>query len=106
MRLEERSVAGGAGRYLTKIEEVQGRVAARTIKEGTAVESVMLQQPIVMDVGSPVTIRVKYHGIEVTANGIAMQRGRLGAKIRVRNVASGKVLRGTVIDATTVEIVS
>ena len=106
LRLEERSVAGGAGRYLTKLEEVQGRVAARTIKEGTAVESVMLQQPIVMDVGSPVTIRVKYHGIEVSANGIAMQRGRLGAKIRVRNVASGKVLRGTVIDATTVEIVS
>lgn len=106
LRLEERSVAGGAGRYLTKLEEVQGRVAARTIKEGTAVESVMLQQPIVMDVGAPVTIRVNYHGIEVSANGIAMQRGRLGAKIRVRNVASGKVLRGTVVDAATVEIVN
>lgn len=106
VRLEERSVAGGAGRYLTKLDDVQGRVAARTIKEGTAVESVMLQQPIVMDVGSPVTIRVNYHGIEVSANGIAMQRGRLGAKIRVRNVASGKVLRGTVVDAATVEIVN
>ena len=66
----------------------------------------MLQQPIVMDVGTPVTIRVNYHGIEVSANGIAMQRGRLGAKIRVRNVASGKVLRGTVVDAATVEIVN
>ncbi|SFT78561.1 flagella basal body P-ring formation protein FlgA [Selenomonas sp. GACV-9] len=106
VRLEERRVLGGAGRYLTKVTEVAGRVPARVIKEGTAVESVMLQQPIVIDVGAPVTLRVKYHGIEVSANGIAMQRGRLGAKIRVRNVASGKILRGTVVDAATVEIVN
>ena len=106
VRLEERRVESGSGRYLTKVEDLAGRVPGRVIRAGTAVESAMLQNPIVFDVGAPLTIRVSYHGVAVTTDGVAMQRGRVGADVRVRNARSGKILRGKVIDAQTVEIVN
>ena len=106
VRLEERRVESGNGRYLTKMDDLAGRVPARIIRAGSAVESAMLQSPIVFDVGAPLTIVVNYHGVEVKTDGLAMQRGRVGGEVRVRNVRSGKVLRGRVIDAKTVEIIS
>ena len=66
----------------------------------------MLQNPVVLDVGSPVTILTSYRGIQVRAEGIAMQRGRVGKSIRVRNVKSAKILSGIVRDASTVEVMS
>jgi flagella basal body P-ring formation protein FlgA len=106
VRLEERRVESGNGRYLTKVDDLAGRVPARIIHAGSAVESAMLQNPIVFNVGAPLTIIANYHGVEVKTDGLAMQRGRIGGEIRVRNVRSGKILRGRVIDAKTVEIIS
>lgn len=104
VRMEERRVAGTDGRYIKSMAELQERVPVRVIREGTAVEASMLQNPVVFESGAPVTIKVMYHGVEVHTEGIAMQRGRIGAAVRVRNARSGRVLRGTVVDAATVEI--
>ena len=65
----------------------------------------MVQSPIVIESGVNVTIISSKNGIKISAAGIAMQRGRIGKIIRVRNAASKKVLRAKVIDARTVEIV-
>ena len=51
-----------------------------------------------------VTIVSHYNGIEVRVSGIALNRGRPGQRIRVRNAASRKVMLATVLDASTVEI--
>ena len=64
----------------------------------------MLTSPLVLRVGSPVHIVVHSGGISLRAEGIAMEQGRIGRLIRVRNVRSGKVLRGRVIDEETVEV--
>lgn len=106
VRLEERRVESGNGRYLTKMGDLAGRVPARIIRAGSAVESAMLQNPVVFNVGAPLTIIANFNGVEVKTDGLAMQRGRVGGEVRVRNVRSGKVLRGRVIDAKTVEIIS
>ena len=50
------------------------------------------------------TLVTRYHGIEVKAEGVALQRGRIGERIRVRNARSAKVLLGTVVDAHTVQL--
>lgn len=104
VRAEERRIEGRDRRYIKSFEEIQERVPARVIRAGTAVEASMLQNPIAFETGAPVTIKVMYQGIEVRAEGVAMQRGRIGASVRVRNARSGKVLHGTVVDAATVEI--
>ncbi len=106
LRLEERSIDGSPGKYLTDMNQAVGRVPSRVIRAGTAIAAAMLQNPIVMDVGTPVTLVTSYGGVEAKAEGIAMQKGRVGKIIRVRNARSGKMLRGRVVDATTVEIMT
>ena len=104
VRVEEREVEGASALYLSKPVELEGKVPARIIRTGQIVAKSMLQNPIVMDVGSPVTIFTTYRGVEVRMEGIAMQRGRVGKRIRVRNAKSSKILSGVVRDASTVEI--
>ena len=104
VRVEEREVQGAKGRYLTKVEELEGRVPVRFIRMGQPIEQNMLQNPVVVHSGAPVHLITNYNGVEVSAEGVALQKGRIGAVIKVRNARSSKTLRGRVIDASTVKI--
>lgn len=104
VRVEEREVTGGQGRYLAEFKDVAGRVPVRYVHMGQPLEQNMLQNPVVIHAGTPVKLVTKYKGIEVSANGIAMQKGRVGGRIKVRNANSSRILQGKVIDAATVEI--
>lgn len=104
VRVQEQEVESGAKTYLTDWKQVGDRVPARIIRAGTAITENMLQNPLVLDVGSPVTIISNYNGVEIRTEGIAMQRGRVGKVIRVRNARSAKVLRCRVLDAANVEV--
>lgn len=104
VHLEEREVTRGSGEYYDDIAKIGDRVAGRIIRTGTAITTNMLRNPAVMDVGAPITLVTNYNGVAVRTEGVALQKGRIGATIRVRNARSGKMLRGRVIDATTVQI--
>ncbi|MCR5756722.1 MAG: flagellar basal body P-ring formation chaperone FlgA [Selenomonas sp.] len=104
VRVEEREVTGGQGRYLTSFQDIEGRVPIRYVHMGQPLEQNMLQNPVVIHSGSPVKLIKKFKGIQVSANGIAMQKGRVGGRIKVRNANSSRILQGKVVDATTVEI--
>jgi len=104
VRVEEREIDDRGVKYLFDLKDVVGQVPARMIRSGTPLTSRMIQTPIVMEVGSPIMLIAVHNGIEVRTEGVAMQRGRIGKIIKVRNTRSSKALRGKVIDATTVEI--
>ena len=104
VRLEEREVLGGKGRYLTKFDDIAGRVPIRYIHMGQPLEQNMLQNPVVIQPNSPVKLITNVNGVQVSAEGIALQKGRIGGRIRVRNARSSKLLQGKVVDANTVEI--
>lgn len=104
VRLEEREIDDRGAEYLTEPGEAIGQVPARIVRAGTPLTTRMIQTPIVMQVGSPVTLVVNYNGVQVKTEGFAMQRGRIGKIIKVRNARSSKVMRGRIIDESTVEI--
>ena len=104
VRVEEREIAGGQGRYLKTFEDIAGRVPVRYIHMGQPLEQNMLQNPVVINTGTPVKLVTNHKGIQVSAEGIALQKGRVGGRIKVRNAHSSRVLQGKVIDASTVEI--
>ena len=104
IRLEEHEVEKASEFYLEDPALVVGRVPTRVIRSGTPLTDNMLQNPVVIEVGSPVEIVTNHKGIRVKTGGIAMQKGRVGKIIRVRNALSSKILRARVIDATTVEV--
>ena len=103
-KVEERCLENPAADYLHDAKELQDRVPIRFIKSGSILTRDMLTTPIVVQSGAPVKLLTNVNGVEVVTDGIAMQRGRLGTYIRVRNARTGKMLRGKIRDANTVEI--
>ncbi len=104
VRVEEREVTGGQGRFLAAFTDIEGRVPIRYVHMGQPIEQNMLQNPVVIHTGTPVKLVTNYKGIQVSAEGIALQKGRIGGRVKVRNARSSRILQGKVIDATTVEI--
>ena len=103
-RLEE-VVIDGRTEYVKDPLEVSGLVPHRVIRAGTPISANYFNQPVVVSMGRPVKILVRYKGIEINANGTALTRGRIGEIIKVRNDASKKIISARVIDSGTVEVV-
>lgn len=104
LRMEEREIAAVQAKYFTKTADVVGHVPNQLIREGTLLTQNMLRNPVIFDNGAQVAIVAKMNGIFAKMDGIALQHGRVGAVIRVRNVKSGKILQARVVDAATVEV--
>lgn len=104
LRIEEREVTQVRARCLKDKNEAVGHVVARMVQEGALLSENLLKQQLVIESGASVTIVSHHNGVEVRVSGVALGRGRIGQKIRVRNAASRKVLTATVVDAATVEI--
>ena len=104
-RLEERAVDTPPELTLTDFGRLEGRVAGRYIRKDAVITPQMLAMPLVMRAGNAVELVLDANGIVVRAEGVALEPGRIGYEIRVRNVRSGKILRGKVIDAATVQII-
>lgn len=103
-RIAEISVDGRSD-YVKDIQEVKGLVPQRIVRAGSPVSISYFRQPVVLSSGNPVRIIVHYKGIEASAKGIAMTRGRIGEIIKVKNEASEKILSARVIDSATVEVI-
>ena len=104
-RLEERAVDTPPELTLTDFTRLEGRVAGRYIRKDATITPSMLAMPLVMHAGNAVELILDANGIVVRAEGVALEPGRVGYEIRVRNVRSGKILRGKVIDGATVRII-
>ena len=90
---------------LTDFSHLDGRVAGRYIRRDVTITPSMLAMPLVIRAGNAVELVLDANGIVIRAEGVALEPGRIGYEIRVRNVRSGKILRGKVIDAATVRVI-
>ena len=83
-----------------------GLVAVRNLAAGTVIGSGMAkasQPPVVIERNQTVVIRIERPGFVVTAMGKAIQQGKLGECIKVRNVDSQRVILAKVNEDGTVE---
>jgi flagella basal body P-ring formation protein FlgA len=112
--------AGGTfGPENIKIEKIQsndpepvdwkppyGLVAKRPLPAGTVLASNMLESiepPVILKRNQNVIIRIERPGFLVTAMGIAMQDGRAGDYIKVRNTDSQRIILARIKEDGTVE---
>jgi flagellar basal body P-ring formation protein FlgA len=105
LRQAECEVSTVVAKYLLSPDAVIGRVVNRRVREGTMLTESMVQNPVIMEAGVPVSIVANVNGIKIKTEGVTLQRGRADDIIRVRNTRSSKVLRARVVDTVTVEIV-
>ena len=104
--VEESSVDTLPETTVTDFSRLAGRVAGRYIRKGMVITPPLLAMPRVVSAGSPVELVAESGGITIRAEGVALEAGRIGYVIRVRNASSGKLMRGRVIDEKTVQIIA
>jgi flagella basal body P-ring formation protein FlgA len=96
---ETRRVPGLAGGYISDVEALQHFTLARSLPAGTALTAELIQADYIVRQGQQVTLLASAPGISVRAVGRALEDGREGARVRVQNLASQKVVQG-VVDAS------
>ena len=86
----------------TKIDEVKGLQARRTLVAGQPFRGDDVRRPIVITKGQTVTMQFIVPGVELTAMGRAMSEGGVGDTVTIQNPASYRMISGIVIAPGTV----
>jgi flagella basal body P-ring formation protein FlgA len=102
LKLERRDVTATPG-ALTNIDEVAGKTSRRTLRAGQLVDRRWLNESVLVKRNSKVTIIARNAGVEVHVAAEAMQSGKRGEIISVKNSTNGAVIRARVIGPDAVE---
>lgn len=88
---------------LPSVDAAVGQASTRALRTGQVVSPRWLVQPLLLKRGDSVSIVARNGPIEVQVPGEAMEPGRRGQVVRVRNAGTGKVIRARVVEAGLVE---
>ena len=92
VRSEERDVTRLGYGYIENLRQVSGRTLTRSLAAGSVLSPGALGGRRMVRAGDRVEMVARLDGIEVRASGVAMGSGDNGARLRVRNESSGKVV--------------
>jgi flagella basal body P-ring formation protein FlgA len=101
---EERDVATLAYGYVADLDQIGGRSLARPLGAGTVLTPGMLAGRQAVRIGDAVSMEASVDGVTIHAEGVAMGAGDTGARLKVRNASSGKVLDAIVSGPGTVAV--
>lgn len=101
---EERDVTGLAYGYVADIGQIGGRALARPLSAGTVLTPGMLAGRQAVRIGDAVSMEATVEGVTIHADGVAMGAGDTGARLKVRNASSGKILDAVVSGPGTVAV--
>ncbi|BFI97103.1 MAG: hypothetical protein RSP_26130 [Rhodanobacter sp.] len=89
---EQRDVTRLGYGYLDNLAQADGRTLARGLPSGSVVTPAALGGRNMVRAGDHVVVEANLDGIVVRADGIALGSGDNGARLRVRNESSGRVI--------------
>jgi flagella basal body P-ring formation protein FlgA len=84
---------------------VIGMQLKRQIQAGAPIPIADLMQPTQITRGDAVQLQLQVSGLSLTGQGVALESGAAGEKIRVRNVSSQAVLEAEVLGPGVVRVV-
>ncbi|MBV6632172.1 MAG: flagellar basal body P-ring formation protein FlgA [Alphaproteobacteria bacterium] len=89
---------------LVGMADLVGMTPRRSISANTPIRASDLREPVLIERGTPVTIRLNKGGIALTAKGRAMDDAAQGQGLRVMNVTSNRMVDAVAITANLVEV--
>jgi flagella basal body P-ring formation protein FlgA len=104
VRIERRDISALNARPFYRLDEVIGQQVSRAISINETLTHRNLGSPTLTRRGSAVVLVYETAGLRVEASGTAEENGRAGELIQVKNPASGKVIRGRVLDGRSVRV--
>jgi flagellar basal body P-ring formation protein FlgA len=96
VRIERQAVSTLTNGYFTEMDAVVGMVARRRLMPGQVLTSAHVTQHRLVERGQEVTLFSARPGLVVRMKGVALEDGAEGARIRVRNSSSKRVVEGYV----------
>ncbi len=90
--------------FVVRREEAVGMQLRRTLRPGDVVRTSALEPVPVVRRGDRVTLVVHRGPLQVRVRGVVREAAGRNQRVRVANATSGKVVTGTVIDGSTVEV--
>jgi len=94
LRLERREIEPRLGQPFTRLDDVIGKQATRTIQSDDVITANAIERPTLLKRGSPITLVFDSGSLRVETHGVAEEGGKIGDLIQVKNPASGKLVRG------------
>jgi flagella basal body P-ring formation protein FlgA len=94
------------GDYARHISDVTGRVSKRTLLAGRTISISALRQPYAVTRGSNIRLVMSLGSMQITAAGTPLDDGAVGDIIRARNMDSGVIVNGTVLENGTIRVVA
>ncbi|RUX77336.1 flagellar basal body P-ring formation protein FlgA [Mesorhizobium sp. M7A.F.Ca.US.006.04.2.1] len=88
----------------TRAEELDGKVAKRTLLPGRYIPSAAIREAWLVEQGASVQIFFIAGGLTISATAVTLQPGAAGDLVKVRNIDSGKILSGTVMADGTIQV--
>ena len=104
IKLERRRISDLHAGYLHSPDVAIGQTVRRTLTAGSIILPTDLRQQALVKRGQQVMLVTKDSGISIRMQGTVMTDAVKNGRVRVRNVSSGRIVEGTVIDAQTIEI--
>lgn len=77
-------------------EALVGKVAKQTLLPGKPIYQEALREPHAVTQGQAALVIFQSGALTITANAVALQSGATGDVVSVRNVDSGRIIKGTV----------
>jgi flagella basal body P-ring formation protein FlgA len=90
--------------YLTSPDQVAGLRLRRQVAADTVLAPNQLEQQEVVKRGDKVVISAANSQVSVRMPGEALENGNMGTQIRVRNIRSGRVVKGRVTGPGQVDV--
>jgi len=104
LKLVKRDLAQLRSGYFSDPTEVSGMEVTRTVAMDAALTNFLVKQPLQVRRGQRVILVANSGRLEVRMTGEALADGAAGARIKVRNLSSKRVVDGTVLSATTIQV--
>lgn len=104
IEIRTQRVPGLSATYISSVEQLAGRHLKRAVPAGTALTVELLAADILVRRGQRVTLLASVGGIEVRAQGEAVQDAGPTGRVRVLNLTSRRIVEGQVESGDTVRV--
>lgn len=105
--LVDRAFKTNGGDPVTAIgtsDALVGKISKQTLLPGKPIYGEQLREPHAVTQGQAALLVFQSGALTITANAIALQSGATGEMVSVRNVDSGRIIKGTVGDDGAVHV--
>lgn len=105
LELKEKEVSRLTQGYFSNLDQVIGKTVKRPLQVNGVLLPNMIIETMVISRGDEVMIVAKSGALSVKSPGIAINKGRIGQQIQVKNKASKRVVTARIINSKLVQVV-